>query len=64
MIRKQMRAVFEDGNLAKRRGKRAREDMVRYFSPDVVAQQVVSRLDEIALKLQPKVSHDAYTSDE
>ncbi|KAL3915493.1 MAG: hypothetical protein SGPRY_007197 [Prymnesium sp.] len=34
VIRKQMRAVFEDGNLAKRRGKQAREDMVRRFSPD------------------------------
>lgn len=46
-LKKQMRRVYENREEAKKKGKKARQDMIKSFSPKVVGKLIDDRLDEI-----------------
>lgn len=51
-LRRLMRLVFEDKDERRRRGLRAREDMVEKYNPSVIASKVLDRLRSIESELQ------------
>lgn len=52
-LRALMRSVVRSPEEARRRGRRAREDMARRFSPEVVARQVVDQVLKVSRVRQP-----------
>lgn len=49
-LRQLMRYVFENQQEARLKGKKAREDMIRKYSPEVLAEQVLRHLERVQSK--------------